>query len=108
MARWSGMIGFAEVSETTPGVWEESITERRYYGDLLRNNRNLNNNAVINDRIELSNQISFIADPYATQNFLQIRYITFMGTKWRVRNVEVQFPRLVASLGDVYNEQTTD
>lgn len=103
MAKWYGVIGFAETVETEPGLWVEQIEERLYAGDLLTNNRRLQNSDSVNDNINISNQISIVADPYAEQNFYAIRYVEFRGTKWKVTNAEVQFPRLVLSLGGVYN-----
>ena len=104
MAKWAGKVGFETSVETEPGIWEEKINERKYYGDLNRNARRLESSNIINDNINISNEISFVADPYAKENFHAIRYVEFMGTKWKVSNIEVQFPRLVLSLGGIYNE----
>lgn len=101
--KWYGEIGFAETVETRPGVWEEQITKHNYYGDVIRNTRRLQT-ANLNDDINVSNEISILADPYAYQNFHSIRYLEFMGSKWKVTNVEVQYPRLILSLGGVYND----
>lgn len=104
MAKFYGAIGFAEVVETSPGVWQEQITERKYYGDLTRNTRRLQTSDQLNDNIVISNEVSIVADPYANQNFHTIRYAKFMGTAWKVTNVEVQYPRLLLTLGEVCNE----
>ena len=103
MAKYCGNIGFAETAETRPGVWEDKITEYVYYGDLSRNSRRLQSGSNLNDNINIANNISIVADPYANKNFHKIRYVEFMGTKWKVSDVEVQFPRLILTLGDVYN-----
>ena len=103
MAKWFGKIGFAETKETTPGVWEEQITEREYFGDLTRNTRRLQSSENLNDNITVDNEISIVTDPFANQNFHAMRYVEFMGTKWKVSTVEVQYPRLILSLGDIYN-----
>lgn len=102
--KWYGSIGFAEVAETSSGVWTPQITERNYRGDLVRNTRRLQSTDQVNDDININNQISIVADPYANMNFHTIKYATFMGTKWKVSDVEVQYPRLILSLGGVYNE----
>lgn len=102
--KWYGSIGFAELKETTPGVWTPEITERNYRGDLVRNTRRLQSTDQVNDDININNQISIVADPYANMNFHTIKYATFMGTKWKVSDIEVQYPRLILSLGGVYNE----
>lgn len=103
MTRWCGAIGYAETIEIEPGVWSEEFTERKYYGDLLRNSRRLQGSQQVNDDITISNQISILADPYAFQHFHAIRYAELFGTKWKVSSVEVQYPRLILELGGVYN-----
>ena len=46
---------------------------------------------------------SIIADPFAYQNFHAMRYIEWMGAKWKITKVNVQSPRLILSVGGVYN-----
>jgi hypothetical protein len=103
MAKYYGEIGFAETVETSPGVFKEQITTRNYYGELIKNSRRLQSAESINDNINIANEISILADPYANKNFFSIRYVTFMGAKWKVSNVDVQFPRLILTIGGVYN-----
>lgn len=103
MAKWFGKIGYAKTTETKPGVWKEQITEREYYGDLLRNSRRLQSSSALNDNVIIANEISILADPFAYENFCAMRYAIFMDTKWKISNVEVQYPRLILTLGDVYN-----
>lgn len=105
MAKYFGKIGYAEQVETAPGVWEEQITERQYYGDVVRNIRKLESSGDINDNINVSMEISIVADPYAIQNFHAMRYVEFMGSLWKITNVEVNYPRLILSIGGVYNGQ---
>ena len=105
MAKWYGAIGYSETVETKPGVWKEQITERMYSGDLLRNTSRFQNTDKLNDDINVLNEISIVADPYANQNFHFMRYIEFMGTKWKISNVEVQYPRLRLTIGGEYNEK---
>lgn len=104
MAKFFGKIGYAETKQTSPGVWEEEITEREYFGDITRNTRRLQSSGNLNDSIVVANEISIVADPFANQNFHAMRYVEFMGTKWKISNVEVQYPRLILTLGDQYNE----
>ena len=105
MAKVYVKVGYADTVETAPGVLEEQITERDYYGELLRNSRRLQTASQVNDDINILNEISILSDPYAIQNFHSIRYVEFMGTKWKAPTVEVQYPRLILSLGGVYNVQ---
>ena len=105
MAKFYGAIGYVETVETSPGIWEEQIMERNYYGELSRNTRRLESSGNVNDNINISNEFSIVADPYANHNFHSMRYIEFMGAKWKITNVEVQYPRLILTLGGIYNGQ---
>ena len=105
MAKFFGSIGYAVTSETKPGVYEEQIIEREYFGDVNRNIRKLENGEHLNDDINVSNEISIVSDPFANENFYSMRYAEFMGTKWKITSVEVKYPRLILTLGGVYNGQ---
>lgn len=104
MAKWYGKIGYAELVETIPGVWNEQITERAYFGDAIRNTRLLQNSGQVNDNVNVGNQISIVADPYANQNFHAMRYVEFMGNNWKITNVDVQYPRLILTVGGLYHD----
>lgn len=108
MSKWFGMVGYGITSEDTPGVWKLEIIERPYYGDITRTVASYQQGDGLNDDIVLKNDISIIADPYALQNFASMRYVIIGGARWKVRSVEVQRPRLVISLGGVYNGPTPD
>lgn len=104
MAKWYGVIGYAESVKIEPGVYGEEIIEYHHYGEVIRNSRRLQTvSNSTNDDINISNQLSIIADPYASQNFHKMRYAEFMGTKWKITDIEVQYPRLTLTLGGVYN-----
>ena len=107
MAKYYGAIGYAVMVETSPGVHEEQIVTRRYYGDILRNNRRLQPTENLNDDITVTNEISIVADPFAVQNFHAMRYAELMGAAWKITNVEARPPRLVLTLGGVYNVEQT-
>lgn len=104
MAKYFGKIGFVDTVETVPGVWREQIIEREYAGDVLMNIRRLQSDKdSTNDDLSIGNRVSIIADPYAYNNFHSIRYIEYMGTRWKVTSIEVQYPRLLLNMGGVYN-----
>jgi hypothetical protein len=104
MAKWYGKIGYAETVEEKAGIWKEAITEKEYFGDLIRNTRKLQSSDKINDDINIANDISIIADPFANSNFHSMRYVEFMGAKWKILSVEVQYPRLILTIGGLYND----
>lgn len=99
MAKFYGPVGYAETVETAPGVYVEKITERMYFGDLTRNTRRLQSSETLNDDINVANEISIVADPFANQNFHRMRYVGFMGANWKISNVEVHYPRLILTIG---------
>ena len=103
MARYFGAVGYADTVETAPGVFVEQITERKYYGELIRNVRKLQSAETLNDDINVSNTISIVADPFANENFHAMRYVEYMGVKWKITSVEVQYPRLSLTIGGIYN-----
>lgn len=103
MAKWRGVIGYAEMVETRPGIHEEKIVERSYSGNVLQNTRRLQSSGQANDDIEVTNRISIVANPFARQNFHSMRYVSFMGAKWKVSSVQVKYPRLILTVGGVYN-----
>lgn len=104
MAKFYGNIGYSKTVETEPGVWEETIIEKPYYGDLVRNTSHFQNSDSTNDNITISNNISIVADPFACENFQHMKYVVFMKNKWKISNVEVAYPRIVLSLGGLYND----
>ena len=103
MSKFYGPVGFAESVETSPSVWTDRIIERNYYGEILKDTRKTTSSDGVNDNIVISNNISIIADIYARDHSDRIRYVEFMGTKWKVSSVDVQYPRLTLILGGVYN-----
>lgn len=103
MAKFCGPIGYVETVETRPGVWEEEVTERSHYGDVIRNTRRIHSADKLTDDIVIDNQISIVVSPYAIANLQHIRYAKFMGAKWEVTNVDIQYPRLILTLGGLYN-----
>ena len=105
MAKYCGLIGYAVSVEESPGVWVDDIVERKYYGDVTRSVRRNEITDGVNDNINISNDISIVADPYAYDNYGSIVYATVRGVKWKVTSIEEQRPRLLLTLGGKYNGQ---
>jgi hypothetical protein len=105
MAKWFGKIAYSNTEESAPGVWnnpEDIIHE--YYGDVKRNSTQWSGNSdSTNDNLTVNVQISIVADPFAIENFYSMEWIEYLGTKWKITNVEPQFPRLLLTLGGVWN-----
>lgn len=104
MARYYGTIGYAERSELRPGVWEDTIVERNYYGDIQKDAAKWREGSdKVLTELSVANTISIIADAYANDHFHAIRYISWAGSYWSVSEVQVERPRLIFRLGGVYN-----
>ena len=108
MARFYGRVGYGESveNEAESGVWVDEITEHSYYGDVVQNVRSLRQGENLNFDLSVQNSISIVADAYANDHFFAIRYVEWAGTLWTVTSVEVQSPRLILRLGEVYNGPT--
>lgn len=104
MAKFSGKIGFIKTEETIPGVWNDSEPiERTYYGDILRNTRNMDNTSNVNDNFNINNNISIVADKFANENFQYMKYVIFKGIKWKISTATIEYPRISLTIGGVYN-----
>lgn len=105
MAKWYGKVGYITNKEIVPGTWLSEAVECSYYGDTMRAISKWKPAGKVNDDVDVSSQISIVADPFAFENFQSIRYVEFMGGFWDVTSIEVQRPRLILSVGGVYNGQ---
>ena len=103
MAKFFDSIGYGQNKEVRPGVWDDVITERKYYGDVVRNVRKSNEGEQLNNNINVQNTFSIVADAYAYEHIFEMRYILWMGQYWIVTDVEVKRPRLQLRVGGVYN-----
>lgn len=103
--KYCGRVGYSESVKIDPGVYQNVTTERTYRGDVFKNTRRMEAGESVNDNISVNNQISIIADAYAYDHFFAICYIEWMGHRWKVTNVDVQRPRLILTIGGLYNGQ---
>lgn len=102
MAKWFGKVGYVIRVEKSPGVYVDKKVERDYFGDTVKLTSNWQGNSHVNDDIVISDSISIVSDPFAYENFSHIRYAEYMNSKWKVTNIEVQYPRLLLTLGGPY------
>lgn len=105
MAKWHGVVGYIKPVRTSPGVYDNKTIERNYYGDIIRNSRGWSTPSEgTNDNLTLNNQLSILADSFATDNSGFMKYVEIMGAKWKITNIEIQYPRLLLTIGGLYNE----
>ena len=105
MAKFFGKIGYVTSEETRPGIWEDVVEERTYSGELTRFTRHWQTGSTVNGNINISAQLSIIADSYLLKHMHCIRYVKLEGAAWEVRSIDPQRPRLLLELGGLYNGQ---
>lgn len=104
MARFCGKIGFNKTVEKQSGVWvDDEPLEYTYYGDIIRNTRNIENSSNVIDNLNITNSISIVADKYANENFQYMKYVIFNGIKWKIDSITIEYPRMIIVIGGVYN-----
>lgn len=103
MSRYSGKIGFAYEDEVSPGEYEKIITEKQYYGDYYKVQRQNRSQESTNDKLVIENEISIVGDPFSTDHMMDIVYATFLGKRLKVTHVTADSPRILLNVGEVYN-----
>ena len=103
MSKFYGPIGYVTQKEISPGVWADDVVERIYRGDIIQDIRRWENSEKKNDNLVINNRVSIVADLFAYDNFSTIRYVKWHGVRWKVSSIEIQRPRLILNLGEVYN-----
>lgn len=103
MSRWYGKIGFSIQEETSPGIWNEVVVEKNYYGDIYNRSRKWQQSKDLVDDITITNEITITTDPYIIENLTNIKYVVVQGIKWKISNITLSAPRLTLSLGGIYN-----
>ena len=108
MARFHGEIGFLrtveEDPENRPGIWVEKLTKRKYYGDVFSNSRRWDQNGNLNDNLTINNRISIVADSFVKENLGAMKYVRWQGVNWKITNAEIQYPRIILTIGGEYHE----
>jgi len=104
MSRFYGPVGFSvEEVETSPGIYNPPMTERNYFGSVIKHNRQWEPSDGVNDDLNVTNQISIVADDYSYKHCSGIRYVKWMDAYWKVTSFEISPPRILLNLGGVWN-----
>lgn len=109
MAKYYGNIGFAISGESpaNSGIWVDEVVDKPYHGDVLNRTLRWQSAQDINDNATFSQRISIICDSFAINNIPSIKYVEFLGARWSVTSVEIQRPRIILTLGGLYNGEQT-
>ena len=107
MAKFRGNIGYVKIEETSPGVWTDVTSTRLYSGDVLQNTRHWQQADKITEDLTISNRISIVSDQFMLDNLAFIKFVEYMGVRWRITDISVEYPRLTLTLGGIYNGNET-
>ena len=103
MTKFAGLVGLANTVETSPGVWEEQITARRYLGDVSMAARRFSDGDAVTGSVKSGAIVSVVGDKTLLERPFDIRYCTWRGVKWSVSYAEIKGVRVVLTLGERYN-----
>lgn len=105
MAKFCGIIGFVTNVETptNSGKFKNINVEKKYRGDFLRSYVQISPSEYVSSDITFNNDVSILADPYAVEHFADMRYAIISNQRWRIKSVEVKYPRLILKIGGLYN-----
>ena len=103
MARFSGLVGYVTQEETRPGVWTPVEKSRKMKGDIIRQSSTNKSSGYVNDDVTLNHRVSLIGDAYAFDNYFNIQWVKMDTKQWKVVTIEIERPRIIVSLGGLYN-----
>ena len=101
--RFFGKVGYQIETEDTDSVWVKTMVAKSYFGDVIRNNTRRDTGDTINDQVDVNNRISIVADPFAFENFQNMKYVEWLKQLWNIKSIELQPPRIILEVGGVYN-----
>ena len=103
MAKFRGVLGFVYDKETTPDVYTQEVVERTYRGDLMKFSRRWEKTEYLNDSLTMNEEISIVADSYLLDNLYAIKYVKLKGVAWGIQSITPERPRIILSIGGIYN-----
>lgn len=103
MAKFAGLVGYATQEETVPGVWSPVEKPVMMKGDVISQVSSVQNDGKVNSDITLNHRVSLMGDAYAFENYYNLKWIEIDGRKWEISSVELHRPRLIVTVGGLYN-----
>ena len=101
--RFLGRVGYSSPTEVQPDVWQDQFVERTYGGEVLRDTRYFAQGETVLGQVRFQTRISVVADGFALEHFMDIRYVEWAGKFWTVESATPERPRLILVLGGIYN-----
>lgn len=103
--KFSGKLGFVMTKENPnkPGIWNNTTEEHKATGDILSNSYRLESDSDAIKDLNFDCRISIVASKYIKDNIGYIKYVLYRGTKWAVKTAAPAYPRIILTLGGLYN-----
>ena len=107
MERYHGFVGFAIPVQTAPGVYstKNNMVRKEYGGEVYRIFRHSSSvSTTTNEEMTMASEIHIVADAFFNNNIAAVRYVEYMGAKWKVASIDANDPPVLKlTLGGVYN-----
>jgi hypothetical protein len=103
MAKFSGLVGYVTQEEQVPGVWSPVEKTAMMKGDVIRLSSTYQDNGKVNSDMSLNHRVSLIGDAYAFENYFKLKWVDFNGLRVEINSIEMQRPRIIITLGGVWN-----
>lgn len=109
MTKYKGHIGYSVQEEIRPGVWGQPfVRECMFYGDVIEPYIRHDQSDNVNDDLKIANTISILVDPKSFKHASNMRYLEYMGSRWKITGFQTRYPRIILTLGGVYNGPIPD
>lgn len=107
--RFHGAVGYMRPELVRPGVYEEKIIERTYFGDIVQNLVKASEGEHLHLNLRHQSIVSVVADAFLYEHYGAIRYVRWKGATWAVTNVDISKPpRIELRLGVLYVGPTAE
>lgn len=107
MEKYHGFVGFAIPVQTAPGVYstKNNMVRKEYGGEVYRIFRHSSSvSTTTNEEMTMASEIHIVADAFFNNNIAAVRYVEYMGAKWKVASIDANDPPVLKlTLGGVYN-----
>lgn len=100
-------VGFGSNQELEPGIYDDVLEEKTYYGEILENRRSFDQGTTLSGDVKITNQFSIMGNTYLFDNLEKIRYVRYRNQLWTV-TVDEGYPRVTFNLGGLYHGQAPE
>lgn len=101
--RYAGHLGVSEEVETSPGVWENRITEQEVLGTMKTLTETHASEDNVHPNVSSTRSVVVGALGIGPQDHSSIKYITHVGKRWTPSSIVDEPPNIRVYFGEEYN-----